>query len=70
MNMLLKCLFTKRFTKIVPKSSRTSTSTGASVVNIIHEMLLTSMFCMEDLMYDDLVKNYMERKLGIFSQVI
>ena len=41
--------------KIFPKSSRTSTSTGEILMNIIHEMLMIFMFRIEDSTFRDLV---------------
>ena len=55
MNMLLGCLCINGLMKICPKSSRISTSTGEIVMNIIHEMLMTFMFYMEDSTFGDLV---------------
>ena len=37
------------------KFSRTSTNTGEIVMNMVHEMLMTFMYCMEDLTFWDLV---------------
>ena len=55
MNMLLECLCINGLMEIFPKFSRTSTDTGEIVMNIVHEMLMTFMYYMEDLTFGDLV---------------
>ena len=41
--------------EIFSKFSRTSTNTDEIVMNVVHEMLMTFMYCMDDLTFWDLV---------------
>ena len=43
------------FMEIFPTFSRTSSNTGEIVMNMVHKMLMTFMYCMEDSTFIDLV---------------
>ena len=70
MDMFLESLYLNGLMEIFPKLSRTSNITGETVMNMVHEMLMTFMYCMEDTTFDDLVWNYRVQNFGTLSHVI